>query len=53
MRKLKKLTRRKPLNYENELNKIAIFSNELENVYNPNFKLSTFETTSDILPVWQ
>ena len=30
MRKLKKLTGRKRLNYENELNKIAIFSNELE-----------------------
>jgi hypothetical protein len=42
MRKLKKLTRRKPLNYENELNKIAIFSNELENVYNLNFKICNF-----------
>ena len=42
MRKLKKLTGRKRLNYENELNKIAIFSNELENVHNLNFKICNF-----------
>jgi hypothetical protein len=42
MRKLKKLTGRKRLNYENELNKIAVFSNELENVHNLNFKICNF-----------
>jgi hypothetical protein len=42
MRKLKKLTGRKRLNYENELNKIAIFSNELENVHHLNFKICNF-----------
>ena len=42
MRKLKKLTGRKRLNYENELNQIAIFSNELENVHNLNFKICNF-----------
>jgi hypothetical protein len=42
MRKLKKLTGRTRLNYENELNQIAIFSNELENVHNLNFKICNF-----------
>jgi hypothetical protein len=39
---VKKLTGRKRLNYENELNKIAVFSNELENVHNLNFKICNF-----------
>jgi hypothetical protein len=39
---VKKLTGRKRLNYENELNQIAIFSNELENVHNLNFKICNF-----------
>ena len=42
MRKLKKLTGRKRLNYENELNKIAVFSNVLKNVHNLNFKICNF-----------
>jgi hypothetical protein len=42
MRKLKRLTGRKRLDYENELNKIAVFSNELENIHNLNFKICNF-----------
>lgn len=42
MRKFKKLKGRKRLNYENELHKIAVFSNELENVHNLNFKICNF-----------
>jgi hypothetical protein len=42
MRKLKRLTGRKRLDYENELNKIAVFSNELENIHNLYFKICNF-----------
>jgi len=43
LRCFRKLTGRKRMKYEQEVHTIAIFSNELENVQNLNFRLTDFE----------
>lgn len=46
LRNLKKFTGRKRMSYENEIHRIAVFSNEIEDVKSLNFKLVEFQESN-------